>query len=112
MSEMSCQSLRAHKLCAVLTADHSLVCGTAILDHVNNYFIGHDLLFLFLYLEAETYKTMHENDCHCHVSHTTPYISLIHHTHMNATENQHQHAIHYAPNAGLDKSWTPGYYDA
>jgi len=112
MSEISCQSLKGHKLHAVLTADHSLVCGTAILDHVNNYFIGHDLSFLFLYLDDVTYKTMCEDDCHCHVSHITPYISLTHQKHTNATGNQYQHAIHYVSNAGLHKSWTPGYYDA
>jgi hypothetical protein len=109
MSEISCRRLKGHKLHAVLNVDHSLVCGTAILDHLNNYFIGRVLFFLFLYLDGETYKTMREDDCHCHVSHITPYISLIHQNHMNATGNQYQHAIHYVSNAGLDKSWTPGY---
>lgn len=111
-SEISYQSLKGHKLHAVLTAYHSLVCGTAILDHANNYFIGCALFFPFLYLDDETYKTMREDDCHCHVSHITPNISLIHQYHMNATGNQYQHAIHYVSNARLDKSWTPGYYDA
>lgn len=105
MSEISYQSLMGHKLHAVLTADHSLVCGTAILDHVNYYFIGRDLFSLFLYLDDETYNTMHEDDCHCHVSHIIHYISFIHQNHMNATGNQYRHAIHYVPNAGLDKSW-------
>jgi hypothetical protein len=109
---MSCQSLKGHKLHAVLTADHPLVCDTAILDHVNNHFIGCDLFFLFLYLDDETYTAMREDDCHCHVSHITPHISLIHLNHMNVTGNQYPHAIHYVPNARLDKSWTPGYYDA
>jgi hypothetical protein len=112
MSEISCQSLKGHKLHAVPTADHSLVCGTGILDHVNNYFTGRDLFFLFFYLDDGTYKTMREDDCHCHVTRITPYISLIHQNHMHATGNQYQHAIRYVSNAGLDKSWTQGYYDA
>jgi hypothetical protein len=86
--------------------------GHMNIKYVNTYFIGCDLFVLFSYLEDETYKTRYEDDCHCSVSHITFYTSLTHHNRMNATENQHQHAIQYVPNAGFDKSWTPGYYDA
>jgi hypothetical protein len=55
-----------------------------------------------------TYKgsvTMCEDDCHCHVSCITPYIPPTLQNHTNATQNLYQHAVHYRPTAGPDKSW-------